>query len=203
MYKKNEFSYIILLKSKIKESAQKVSNILVRKMETKDIEQIMEIESSIFGEYHWTPQSFISEIENDLGNYFTAVDTETDQLIGSGGFWLIFDEAHITTIAVRTHLRNKGIGEILLQKMIDVGYAKNAKWFTLEVRAGNIPAQNLYYKYGFKSLGLRKKYYQDNDEDALIMWTENIWDTKFSSLFKDLKEKLKLRSCLVKTSNEN
>ena len=118
MYKKNEFSYIILLKSKIKESAQKVSNILVRKMETKDIEQIMEIESSIFGEYHWTPQSFISEIENDLGNYFTAVDTETDQLIGYGGFWLIFDEAHITTIAIRPNLRNKGLGEILLQKLI-------------------------------------------------------------------------------------
>jgi len=171
-----------------------MNNILVRKMIPKDIEQIMEIESSIFGEYHWTPQSFISEIENDLGNYFSAVDTSTDQIIGYGGFWLIFDEAHITTIAIRPNLRNKGLGEILLQKLIDVGYAKNAKWFTLEVRAGNIPAQNLYYKYGFKSLGLRKKYYQDNDEDALIMWTENIWDTKFSSLFKDLKEKLKLKT---------
>jgi [ribosomal protein S18]-alanine N-acetyltransferase len=160
-------------------------------METKDIEQIMEIESVIFGEYHWTPQSFISEIENDLGNYFTAVEAGTDKVIGYGGFWLIFDEAHITTVAVRPHLQNKGMGEILLQKMIDTGYAKNAKWFTLEVRAGNIPAQNLYYKYGFKSLGLRKKYYQDNDEDALIMWTENIWDTEFKSLFKELKEKLK------------
>lgn len=180
-----------------------MNNILVRKMETKDIEQIMEIESVIFGEYHWTPQSFISEIENEFGNYFTAVDTETNQIIGYGGFWLIFDEAHITTIAVRPHLRNKGLGEILLQKMIDAGYAKNAKWFTLEVRAGNIPAQNLYYKYGFKSLGLRKKYYQDNEEDALIMWTENIWDTEFKSLLKDLKEKLKLKSSLTKTSNEN
>lgn len=162
-------------------------------METKDIEQIMEIESVIFGEYHWTPQSFISEIDNELGNYFVAIDRSTEQVIGYGGFWLIFDEAHITTIAVRPNLRNKGVGEILLQKMIDVGYAKNTKWFTLEVRAGNIAAQNLYYKYGFKSLGLRKKYYQDNDEDALIMWTENIWDTKFTSMLKELKEKLQLK----------
>lgn len=167
-----------------------MSNITVRKLKVDDIEQIMEIESVIFGEFHWTPQSFISEIENEFGNYFTAIDNETNQIVGYGGFWLIFDEAHITTIAVNPNLRNKGIGEILLQKMIDAGYAKNAKWFTLEVRAGNIPAQNLYYKYGFKSIGLRKKYYQDNDEDALIMWTENIWDTKFKALFKELKEKL-------------
>lgn len=171
----------------------KVNNLEIRSMQTKDIEQIMEIESAIFGEYHWSPQSFISEIENDLGNYFTAVDKNTDKIVGYGGFWLIFDEAHITTIAVNPNFRNKGIGEQLLQKMIEAGYAKNAKWFTLEVRAGNISAQNLYYKYGFKSLGLRKKYYQDNDEDALIMWTENIWDTSFKALYKDLKESLKLK----------
>jgi ribosomal-protein-alanine N-acetyltransferase len=176
-----------------KESKQKLDNLTIRKMETKDIEQIMDIESAIFGEYHWTPQSFISEIENDLGNYFVAIENNSSRIVGYGGFWLIFDEAHITTIAVIPTHRNKGLGEILLQKMIEIGYAKNAKWFTLEVRSSNISAQNLYYKYGFKSLGLRKKYYQDNDEDALIMWTENIWDTKFKSLFQDLKKALKLK----------
>jgi len=170
-----------------------MDNVLVRKMETKDIEQIMEIESVIFGTFHWTPQSFISEIENEFGNYFVAIDNDTKKIIGYGGFWLIFDEAHITTIAVNPNLRGKGLGETMLQKMVEVGYEKNAKWFTLEVRAGNISAQNLYYKYGFKSLGLRKKYYQDNDEDALIMWTENIWDANFKSLFTDLKEKLKIK----------
>jgi len=159
-------------------------------MSAKDIEPIMEIESVIFGEYHWTPQSFISEIENDLGNYYVAEDN-SGKIIGYCGFWLIFDEAHVTTIAVRPELRNRGLGEYLLQKMIEAGYAKNAKWFTLEVRASNIPAQKLYYKYGFKSIGLRKKYYQDNDEDALIMWTENIWDSKYTTLLDDLKLKLK------------
>jgi len=167
-----------------------MNNISIRRMSAKDIEPIMEIESVIFGEYHWTPQSFISEIENDLGNYYTAVDN-TGKIIGYCGFWLIFDEAHITTIAVRPEFRNRGLGEYLLQKMIEAGYAKNAKWFTLEVRAGNIPAQKLYYKYGFKSIGLRKKYYQDNDEDALIMWTENIWDTKYTNLLDELRQQLK------------
>jgi ribosomal-protein-alanine N-acetyltransferase len=160
-------------------------------MSTKDIEQIMEIESVIFGTYHWTPQSFISEISNDFGNYFVAFDESTQTVVGYGGFWLILDEAHITTIAVKPDCRNQGIGELILQKMVDVGYEKNVKWFTLEVRASNVAAQNLYYKYEFKSLGLRKKYYQDNAEDALIMWTENIWDTKFKSQYKILKENLK------------
>ena len=169
-------------------------------METRDIEQIMEIESAVYGEYHWTPQAFITELQSEIGNYFVAMDESTGKIVGYGGYWLIIDEAHITTIAVTPEYRRKGISEKLLQKMMDAGYAKKAKWFTLEVRAGNIPAQNLYYKYGFKSLGLRKKYYQDNDEDALIMWTENIWDNEFKTLFRDLKEKL---NCHFSISAQN
>jgi len=170
-----------------------VNNIIIREMKTSDIEQIMEIESAVYGVYHWTPQAFITEIDSELGIYFVAIDKTTDKLVGYGGFWLILDESHITTIAVVPNYWRKGISEKLLQEMINSGYAKKAKWFTLEVRASNIAAQNLYYKYGFKSLGLRKKYYQDNEEDALIMWTENIWDTEFKTLFEDLEEKLKLK----------
>lgn len=170
-----------------------MNDILIRPMKSSDIEQVMEIESAIFGEFHWRPQAFISEIENDFGNYFVAIDETSSELIGYCGFWLIMDEGHITTLAVKPNLRNRGLGEIMIQKMIEAGYAKNVKWFTLEVRASNIPAQNLYYKYGFKSLGLRKKYYQDNGEDALIMWTENIWDNAFKTLFQALKENLKLK----------
>lgn len=170
-----------------------MDNITVREMKTSDIEQVMEIESAIFGKFHWRLQSFIGEIENEFGNYFSAIDKNTNELIGYGGFWLIMDEGHITTLAVNPKLQKKGLGEKILQHMIDVGYEKNVKWFTLEVRASNIPAQNLYYKYGFKSLGLRKKYYQDNAEDALIMWTENIQDNNFKALLQSLKEKLQLK----------
>ncbi len=156
-------------------------------MHANDIEQIMKIESVSYGEFFWPFESFISEIRSEFGNYFAA-ENEKGDIIGYAGFWLIFDEAHITTIAVHPKYRRQGLGEKLLQEMIETGYEKNAKWFTLEVRASNIAAQNMYYKYNFKSLGLRRKYYQDNDEDALIMWTENIWSSSFKDEFKKMKK---------------
>jgi len=156
----------------------------------------MEIESAVYGEHHWTTQAFITEIQNDLGNYFVAVDKSDGQPVGYGGYWLIMDEAHVTTIAVAPQYQRKGVSEMLLQEMINCAYAKKAKWFTLEVRASNIAAQNLYSKYGFKSLGLRKKYYQDNEEDALIMWTENIWDDSYKLLLKELKIKLQEKTAV-------
>lgn len=157
-----------------------------RKITIKDIEQIMEIESVSHGEFFWPTEAFIAEIENDLAHYIVA-KTENGKITGYAGFWLVLDEAHITNIAVHPDYRRQGLGEKLLQKLIDTGYEKNVKWFTLEVRASNIAAQNMYYKYNFKSLGLRKKYYQDNEEDALVMWTENIWSSKFKEDFGKLK----------------
>ncbi len=161
-------------------------------MHKKDIDQIMEIESVSFGNFFWTPEAFKAEIENRFGKYFIAED-EKGKVLGYCGFWLIVDEAHITTIAVRPDSRKTGIGELLLQKMLEAGYEKNVKWFTLEVRASNIAAQNLYYKYNFKSLGLRRKYYQDNEEDAMVMWTENIWDNNYKEHFTKLKKELEQR----------
>lgn len=167
-----------------------MTQILIREMQKNDIEQIMEIESVSFGKYHWSKQSFSSEIDNNLGVYCTAIDVETNKVVGYSGYWLILDEAHVTTIAVRPEFRKHYIGELLLQNMIDSGYENKAKWFTLEVRTSNISAQNLYYKYKFKSLGIRAKYYQDNNEDAIIMWTENIWDSAFKEEFNRLKLEL-------------
>ncbi len=169
-----------------------MSCIKIRKMNKKDIDQIMKIESVSFGNFFWTPEAFASEIENQVGHYFSA-ENENGQLIGYCGFWLILEEAHITTIAVHPDHRKSGIGEFLLQKMLETGYEKNVKWFTLEVRASNIAAQNLYYKYNFKSLGLRRKYYQDNEEDAVIMWTENIWDSQYREFIAKLKKDLDQR----------
>lgn len=163
-----------------------MENVNIRRMQKNDIAQVMEIEAVSYGEFFWPNEAFKVEIDSDLGNYFVAEDKQ-GKIIGYAGFWLIMDEAHITTIAVHPHHRKKGLGEKLLQKLIDVGYEKNAKWFTLEVRASNLAAQNMYYKYKFKSLGLRKKYYQDNEEDAMIMWTENIWSASFKKAYEELK----------------
>ena len=111
-------------------------------------------------------------------------------MLGYCGFWAILEEAHITTIAVKDTYRGNHLGELLLQQMIDTGYQKDIKWFTLEVRISNIVAQELYKKYGFQSLGLRKKYYQDTQEDALIMWTESIWSEKFKTKYTEMKNNL-------------
>lgn len=169
-----------------------LTNITIRKMEKRDVTQIMKIESVSFGSFHWTPESFEAEVDNNLGSYFVAED-ENGKILGYSGFWLIVDEAHITTIAIHPNMRKNGLGERLLQNMIETGYEKNAKWFTLEVRVSNIAAQNLYYKYDFKSLGLRRKYYQDNEEDAMIMWTEDIRRESFKNLFEKRKTELEER----------
>jgi len=106
------------------------------------------------------------------------------------------EEAHITNIAVSPEYRRMHIGEALLKTVIDECYKNMVKYITLEVRAGNTPAIGLYEKYGFKSLGLRKGYYQDNNEDALIMWTENIFYDKFKSMYEQniavLNEKINI-----------
>ena len=95
-------------------------------------------------------------------------------IVGYGGIWLTVDDAHITTIAVAPSHRGRGIGELLLNGLIDHAYELQARMLTLEVRVSNYSAQQLYVKYGFQPGGKRKRYYTDNNEDALIMWTDDI-----------------------------
>ena len=100
-------------------------------------------------------------------------ETETvpSQIIGFAGMWQSFDEAHVTTIGVDPAYRGQSLGELLLLSMFDAAIARGAYWLTLEVRVSNEPAQALYRKYGFTVHGVRKRYYSDNNEDALIMWS--------------------------------
>ena len=95
-------------------------------------------------------------------------------IVGFSGIWLMVDEAHITNIAVAQEYRRNGIGELLLIATIDLARELKAATMTLEVRASNTIAQNLYSKYGFKNMGVRRGYYLDNREDAIIMSTEDI-----------------------------
>jgi len=111
-------------------------------------------------------------------------------VLGYGGFWLVLDEAHICTLAVHPDWRGRGLGEFLLAHLIDRAMQLNAMVMTLEVRASNLVAQNLYRKYGFVSTGLRKEYYSDNHEDALIMTTDLISLAAFQERFQALKASL-------------
>jgi len=109
-------------------------------------------------------------------------------IIGFAGFWIMADEAHITNIAVRKIHRRRGIGELLLISIIDLATELNARNLTLEVRASNTAAQSLYYKYGFSQVGLRRGYYTDNKEDAVLMSAENITSASFQSRLNQLKK---------------
>ena len=114
-------------------------------------------------------------------------------IVGYAGFWLITDEAHISTIAVDPHWRGRGLGEYLLASMIERAIALNAASITLEVREGNRVAQNLYRKYGFVVTGQRPRYYQDNHENALLMAVEGVNGDSYRQSFSRLTAALSAR----------
>jgi len=93
-----------------------------------------------------------------------------NKIVGYGGFWVVVDEGHITNIAVHPEYRSKGIGSKIMEGLIELAKKNGIISMTLEVRESNIVAQHLYAKFGFRPLGRRKGYYQDNNEDAIIMW---------------------------------
>ena len=115
-------------------------------------------------------------------------------IVGYAGMWLMVDEAHITTIAVRADWRGRGLGELLLASLIEEATALRAHRVTLEVRVSNDTAQRLYRKYGFHQEGVRARYYSDNSEDAYIMTTNSLqssaYQTSFTSLVTSLQERL-------------
>ncbi len=166
-----------------------MKKVSIEKMNETHIPSIMEIESVSFGKYHWSENAFRTELNNNLAHYFVALD-ENKNLLGYCGFWDILEEGHITTFAVREEFRGQKIAAQMMLYIFEKAKELNIKWFTLEVRASNLPAINLYQKYGFETIGEREKYYQDNNEDALIMWTQNIYSDKLKKLIQNLKAEL-------------
>lgn len=132
-----------------------------------DINDVLEISSLSF-KTPWSKESYIQELANPLANYIVAKCN--DKVIGFVGTWIIIDESHITNIAVHPDFRRNNVASALLNSLIELTKNLNCTSYTLEVRANNIAAQNLYKKYGFIEEGIRKNYYQDNKEDAIIMW---------------------------------
>lgn len=141
---------------------------MIRPMLLKDLESVMTLETLCFS-VPWSKEAFHKEItENKLAHYL--VIEEADEIIAYGGVWYIYDEGHITNIAVHPNHRKKGFGKDLVQAMMDQAKTDEIHHMTLEVRVSNQPAITLYERIGFESAGIRPKYYTDNQEDALIMW---------------------------------
>ena len=143
-------------------------DILIRQMRESDLDSIMEIETKTFSP-PWSREAFLLEItKNILAKYIVA--EINGNVVGYGGIWLIIDEGHITNIAVDEKYRGLGVGNRILEGLIQLCIDRNIKAITLEVRKSNEIAKSLYKKYGFVEHGIRPGYYLDNNEDAIIMW---------------------------------
>lgn len=127
------------------------------------------------------------------GKTQTPISPDTASIVGFAGLWLMVDESHVTTIAVHPDYRGRGIGELMLSSLLGISYEIGARMVTLEVRVSNSVAQNLYRKYGFKEAGVRKRYYSDNHEDALIMWTDEIHGQNYRERYSRLRSVLQAR----------
>ncbi len=169
-----------------------VETVTIKRMSKEDIDGVIAIEEKAYGAHHWSKDSFMQELSNDLAWYYSLFNSD-GKLVGYAGTWHILEEAHITNIAVDMDNRRKGYGEALLKHILDDCYKEMIKYITLEVRASNKAAIGLYEKYGFTSFGIRKKYYQDNNEDAIIMWTKNIFYDEFKIPFESNCQKLEKR----------
>jgi ribosomal-protein-alanine N-acetyltransferase len=140
----------------------------------------------------WPEHAYRQEIEqNKLAHYIVA--RYGTQIVGFAGIWLLVDEAHITTFATRIAWRRQGIGERLLVALLDLALDRGANEATLEVRPSNMPAIRLYEKFGFKVVGVRPRYYSDNNEDALIMTTDTLDGRPMRERLWGLREALAAR----------
>ena len=198
-------------------------------MRIADIPAVAETERESFGDA-WPSDSFERElVYNRLAHYLVVrelpeppgpgkpavemlyADNQEEEyhatpsggtVVGHVGMWLMFDEAHITTIAVSPSRRGRGLGELLLIAAAEVAIAMETAVLTLEVRVSNIVAQSLYEKYGFARVGLRPGYYAPDREDALIMTSEPIASASFQSLLRRLQKDNRERLSSYCTAND-
>jgi len=151
-----------------------MSEPVIRFMRLKDVDQVAGIEEATFAR-PWSRESFRQELtRNAVARYLVA--DEDGQILGYAGAWVILDESHITNIAVREDARGHGLGKRLTADLLQILSNLGASYATLEVRVSNIRAQNLYKSLGFVSVGKRKRYYEDNNEDAFLMVCEHLPD---------------------------
>lgn len=147
---------------------------IIRRMTAQDVDGVAAVEAATFPT-PWSRDAFASEMRNVAARYLVA--QKAGKIIGYAGAWIILDESHITNIAVLKDERGQGIGRALTSGLMQYLSNLGAAYATLEVRKSNEVAQNLYKSLGFIKLGVRKRYYEDNDEDALIMVCDHMPET--------------------------
>lgn len=143
-----------------------IDSYIIRRMTENDIPGVMKIEQESFS-LPWSKESYLGELKNNFATYLVC-DYEGD-VAAYGGIWVVFEEAHITNIAVGPDFRRQGMGRRLMLELENVARKKQALRIILEVRPSNDPALNLYTSLDYMPTGIRKNYYSDNGEDAIIM----------------------------------
>lgn len=143
----------------------------MRPMTMDDVPPVVAIDRLSFP-LPWSEGSFRSDLAKNPAAHLMVAETGepgSSRIVGYVGFWLVVDEAHLSTLAVHPDWRGQGIGERLLLEAMRVAAGRGAEMMTLEVRASNEAAKSLYAKHGFHLVGRRRRYYKDNMEDALLM----------------------------------
>jgi len=152
---------------------ERTSEAVIRRMTLEDLPEVLQIDQLSFP-LPWSERSYRFELtENTASHMLVSVcnDDGRPRVVGYAGFWMVIDEAHISTLAVHPDYRRAGLGAELLRTVLDEAARSGAAMATLEVRVSNQAAVNLYHKFGFQIVGRRAKYYRDNGEDALLMTT--------------------------------
>ena len=155
------------------------TELTIQSLSQVDLSAIVELDLICFGGL-WSKEAYQREIDSpncDIQGVFSSKTGK--KLLGMGCFWLILEEAHITILAINPEYHRQGMGAALLYSLIKTARDRGLERATLEVRVSNQAAISLYEKFGFKVAGRRKRYYQDNGEDALILWLGGIHQPDF------------------------
>ncbi|MDT7896446.1 MAG: ribosomal protein S18-alanine N-acetyltransferase [Armatimonadota bacterium] len=147
--------------------------LIIRPMTFDDLDAVARLEKLCFGWGAWSKGAFASELRRGYDSYF-AVATIGGVLVGFAGWRRELNEAHVANIAVHPHVRGRKIGELLLRHILEEAVRRGLNISLLEVRKSNTVAQNLYRKYGYEVVGVRRAYYQFPLEDALVMKLSDI-----------------------------
>lgn len=157
-----------------------VQNIAVFPMTPADLEGVMEVERLSYLT-PWSQDAFLSEMMQTYTIYLVA--KEGERVVGIAGMHVVWEDAHVTNIAVHPLYRGRGLGERMMQELMERACRRGARRMTLEVRASNTTAQNLYRKLGFTTApgAIRKGYYTDTNEDAVVMWKDPLMEDEQQS----------------------
>lgn len=143
----------------------------IRPVREADVAQIHAIEELCFT-IPWSQESILHDIAENPVSRWLVLDDGEGRVLAYAGLWLVIDEAHVLNVAVHPDAQRQGNGRRILTALIELARENGMGLMTLEVRRSNLPAQALYHACGFLDVGYRKRYYEDNREDALIMYLE-------------------------------